>query len=375
MEVGMSEWKTIELGEIANIKGGKRLPKEKQLSEKSTNHPYIRTRDLEYNKISISELLFVPDEVFPAIKRYIVEKNDIIISIVGTIGLIAIIPESLHLASLTENCAKIVDIDSSLLNKRFLFYYLISDVGQDEIFKRNVGSTQPKLPLYNIKTIPIPLPIIQEQKAIAEVLSSLDDKIDLLYRQNKTLEHMAETHFRQWFLEEAKADWEDGVLGDLVEVKYGKDHKKLLDGSIPVYGSGGIMRYAEKALFGDESVLIPRKGTLNNVTYINEPFWTVDTMFYTIMKRPNLAKFIYHFVKEKDLASMNVGSAVPSMTTQVLNNMPLQIPFDEDLEKFENTVTPFYQKIKTNKNQINTLEKMRDTLLPKLMSGEVTVKM
>ena len=116
------------------------------------------------------------------------------------------------------------------------------------------------------------------------------------------------------------------------------------------------------------------KGTLNNVTYINEAFWTVDTMFYTIMKKPNLAKFIYHFVKEKDLASMNVGSAVPSMTTQVLNNMPLKIPFDEDLEYFENTVTPYYQKIKTNKNQIRTLEKLRDTLLPKLMSGEVRVK-
>ena len=92
------------------------------------------------------------------------------------------------------------------------------------------------------------------------------------------------------------------------------------------------------------------------------------------MKKPNLAKFIYHFVKEKDLASMNVGSAVPSMTTQVLNNMSLQIPFDEDLEYFEKIVTPSYLKIKSNQNQIHTLEKMRDTLLPKLMSGEVRVK-
>ncbi len=172
----------------------------------------------------------------------------------------------------------------------------------------------------------------------------------------------------------ADRDWEIGVLGDIIDVKYGKDHKKLLEGSIPVYGSGGIIRYAEKALFENESVLIPRKGTLNNVTYINEPFWAVDTMFYTIMKKPNLAKFIYHFVKEKDLTSMNVGSAVPSMTTQVLNNMPIQIPFDEDLEYFEKAVTPTYMKTKSNLNQIRTLEKMRDTLLPKLMSGEVRVR-
>ena len=104
-----------------------------------------------------------------------------------------------------------------------------------------------------------------EQKAIAEVLSALDDKIDLLHRQNKTLEQMAETLFRQWFVVEAGEDWEEGVLGDLVEVKYGKDHKKLQDGEIPVYGSGGVMRYAERSLYDNESVLIPRKGTLNNV--------------------------------------------------------------------------------------------------------------
>ncbi len=260
-------------------------------------------------------------------------------------------------------------IDESIIVPKFLFYQMLLI----DYSALNVGSAVPSLTVPVIKEIQISYPPFPEQKAIAEVLSSLDDKIDLLHRQNKTLEQMAETLFRQWFVEEAKEDWEEGVLGDLVDVKYGKDHKKLLEGSIPVYGSGGIMRYTEKALFVGESVLIPRKGTLNNVIYVNESFWTVDTMFYTIMKQPNLAKFIYYFVKEKDLASMNVGSAVPSMTTQVLNNMPLQIPFNQDLENFENTVTPFHQKIKANKNQIRILEKIRDTLLPKLMRRDVRV--
>ncbi len=134
------------------------------------------------------------------------------------------------------------------------------------------------------------------------------------------------------------------------------------------------MRYAEKALFDHESVLIPRKGTLNNIVYIDEPFWTVDTMFYTVMKKPNIAKFIYQFMNGKNLASMNVGSAVPSMTTQILNNMSLLIPSDEDFENFENTVTPYYKKTKSNKQQIQTLENLRDTLLPKLMSGAVRVR-
>ncbi len=162
-------------------------------------------------------------------------------------------------------------------------------------------------------------------------------------------------------------------MEDLIIVKYGKDHKKLGCGDIPVYGSGGIMRHGDSALYTSESVLIPRKGTLNNLVYIDEPFWTVDTMFYTIMKKPNIAKFVYLFLKGQDLASMNVGSAVPSMTTDILNNMLLNIPPDKVFEKFEYETLPLYKKIKSNSNQILTLSKLRDTLLPKLMSGEIRI--
>jgi type I restriction enzyme S subunit len=207
------------------------------------------------------------------------------------------------------------------------------------------GSTFPNISRNQLEELEILIPPLPEQTAIASILSSLDDKIDLLHRQNATLEKMAETLFRQWFVEEAKEEWEEGKLSDLVIVKYGKDHKKLLDGNIPVYGSGGLMRSVEKSLYDKESVLIPRKGTLNNVMYQDEPFWTVDTMFYTEMKMPNVAKFVYHFVKVQDLASMNVGSAVPSMTTEILNNMPMDIPPAELFEKFEGAVAPLYKKM------------------------------
>jgi len=97
-------------------------------------------------------------------------------------------------------------------------------------------------------------------------------------------------------------------------------------------------------------------------------------MFYTEMKMPNVAKFVYHFMKNQDLASMNVGSAVPSMTTEILNNMPLDLPPKEVFELFEMKVSPLYRKIKSNQTQIQTLTAMRDNLLPKLMSGEVRVE-
>lgn len=175
------------------------------------------------------------------------------------------------------------------------------------------------------------------------------------------------------FIDNPDPAWSHGHLSDLITVKYGKDHKKLADGIYPVYGSGGIMRYVERPLYNKESVLIPRKGTLNNVMYVNQPFWSVDTMFYTEMKLPNVAKFVYHFVKAKDLALMNAGSAVPSMTTDILNAMEVVIPSASALEEFESLVAPMYEAMEANDVQSKALSQMRDTLLPKLMSGEIDV--
>ena len=192
-------------------------------------------------------------------------------------------------------------------------------------------------------------------------------------RLNENLADQAQAIYQQFFLIEADPNWPLGHLSDLINVKYGKDHKKIADGVYPVYGSGGIMRYVERPLYEKESVLIPRKGTLNNVMYVNQPFWSVDTMFYTEMKRTNVAKFVYHFVKSKDLASMNAGSAVPSMTTAILNALELRIPSAEALLQFENSVAPMYEMMKKNKDQSRKLTELRDALLPKLMSGEIDV--
>ena len=133
------------------------------------------------------------------------------------------------------------------------------------------------------------------------------------------------------------------------------------------------MRYVSEYLFKGESVLIPRKGSLNNVLYVNTAFWTVDTMFYTEMKKSNIAKFVYHFVKSKDLLAMNTGSAVPSMTKDLLNAMELKIPSDDILALFESRMRPLYRGMQVNEAEIKKLEEIRDTLIPKLVSGEISV--
>lgn len=340
--------------------------------------PVIKIKNVANGDVNFDNVVYHSYD--SSLDKFILEKGDVLIAMTGNhpqaksqvVGNVSKYKlESISL--LNQRVGKIIVKEKADLD--FIYYLFRNKETHNYLANQSSGSAnQANISKKNILSLELNFPPLPEQKAIAEVLSSLDDKIDLLHRQNKTLEAMAETLFRQWFIEEAHDDWEEGFLSDLIEVKYGKDHKKLLNGNIPVYGSGGIMRYAEKALYEKESVLIPRKGTLNNVIYINKPFWTVDTMFYTIMKRPNIAKFIFQFVKRIDLAAMNVGSAVPSMTTKVLNSMPMSIPNDSFFNRFEKSITPWYDRIEFNQKQIQTLINLRDTLLPKLMSGEVRVK-
>ena len=264
-----------------------------------------------------------------------------------------------------NNHAHIVQTNE-LCDLRYL-YYLINSM---DLSGYITGSAQPKLSQANLNAVMLELPNIEEQKRIVSILGTLDDKIALNNKINDNLEQQAEAIYNYMFIVNNDPDWKHGCLKDLVNVKYGKDHKKLADGPYPVYGSGGIMRYVERPLYEKESVLIPRKGTLNNVIYVNQPFWSVDTMFYTEMKIPNVAKFVYQFVKSKDLTSMNAGSAVPSMTTDILNAMEIDIPPAEILEKFEAIVAPMYQMIQRNNEQSGKLATLRDALLPKLLSGE-----
>ncbi|MCM1474098.1 MAG: restriction endonuclease subunit S, partial [Muribaculaceae bacterium] len=253
---------------------------------------------------------------------------------------------------------------------KFIFYSLKLCL---ENFKRISQGTATKfLTAKILNAFEVSIPNLETQKKISSVLSAIDDKIEINDRINKNLEEQAQAIYHDFI--SAHHDGErTGILSELITVKYGKDHKKLNDGNFPVYGSGGIIRYAEKFLYSKESVLIPRKGSLNNVMYVDEPFWSVDTMFFTEMKISNIAKYVFHFLKDKNLALLNTGSAVPSMTTDILDSMIIKIPTPEQLNNFENIISPLYKIIKHNLKQIKNLSALRDALLPELMDGRIDV--
>ena len=169
-------WCWVRIGTIASVKGGKRVPKGKQLVEEKTEYPYIRVTDFDNRSISMKQVKYIDEETFKLIHNYTISTHDIYISIAGTIGKVGIIPDDLDGANLTENAAKITDI--KVVNKNFLLWLLESEVAQSQMRDSTISTTQPKLALFRIENIKFPLPPLVEQQRIVDRIESLFAKLD-----------------------------------------------------------------------------------------------------------------------------------------------------------------------------------------------------
>lgn len=362
----MAQWNRVSLIDYIELIGGG-TPKTTVPEYWNGNIPWLSVKDFNNDKRYVySTEKHISQSGFENSPTKMLHKDDIIISARGTVGEIAMIPFDM---AFNQSCYGIRA--SRGIDQPFLYYLLKNCISQ--LKRMTHGSVFDTITRDTFANIEVDIPDAETQKRISSVLADIDNKIEVNDAINDNLQQQAQAIYSSMFIDNPDPAWSHGHLSDLITVKYGKDHKKLADGIYPVYGSGGIMRHVERPLYNKESVLIPRKGTLNNVVYVNQPFWSVDTMFYTEMKLPNVAKFVYHFVKAKDLAAMNAGSAVPSMTTDILNAMEVVIPSASALEEFESLVAPMYEAMKANDVQSQALSKMRDALLPKLMSGEIDV--
>ena len=241
-----------------------------------------------------------------------------------------------------------------------------------------------------------PLPSPEKQREIVAEYNTVKNRIELNNKLIQKLEETAQTIYKQWFVDfefpdengnpykssggamvyneeldkEIPEGWEASILSSLIEVKYGKDYKHLNSGNIPLYGSGGIMGYVNDVLYSKPSVLIPRKGSLNNILYLKEPFWSVDTMFFSKLRKEFYGRYVYYYLSSINFNSLNVGSAVPSMTTQYLNGMVILKPIDEILKTFENLIDKIGNQIEFRKKQNIKLINFQSVLLSKVATIE-----
>ncbi len=281
-------------------------------------------------------------------------------------------------------------------DKHFIYYLVTSPIVRNTAIKSMTGSSgRQRVQTDVVKEHLFDAPPLPEQRAIAEVLSSLDDKIDLLHRQNKTLEAMAETLFRQWFVEDGV---ETQALGECIETTSGGtpsrkkmefyENGKYLWVKSKELNRGYILNTEEKiteeALNSSSAKLLPKNtvliamygATVGQFAIIGQEATCNQAICACIPNKDYPYTFVYYTIKmnENELKSRAVGSAQQNISQILIKSLEIPV-HQKKIKLFHKEVDPMMKKIKLNYQQIRTLEKLRDTLLPKLMNGEVRVKM
>ena len=395
----MSEWKEIKLGELLNvITKGTTPPKGIGFVDKGIN--YVKSDAIGYDrKLDKTKIAHINEETHQSFKRSQLAENDILFSMAGIyLGKNAIVTKDILPAN-TNQALAILRLNQEKANPTYVSLYLSQQVMIDYVNNMSGQSAQPNVNFEEIKSIEIKLPPISEQTAIASVLSSLDDKIDLLHRQNATLERMAETLFRQWFVEEGKDEWEMGKINDYAihfkDSIHPQQNQAALYShySIPAFDNGKNPINELGQEIQSNKYKVPKNCILFSKLnpHKEKRLWLLQnevgknsicsTEFLIVLpKRKEHLYFLYEWLSLKEnyneIAS-GVGGTSGSHQRIAPNTIyDFQCPLVAMslIENFNTQIEPLFQKQLSNQTQIYTLTALRETLLPKLMSGEVRVE-
>lgn len=382
----MTEWKEYKLGEVikTNVESiGKDYPYSKIL--------YLDTGSITRNNIDQYQE-FELDKA-PSRAKRLVKQDDIIYSSVR--------PNQLHYGYITNPANNLVvstgfvtiTCNKEYIEPKFLYYYLTQENITEYLHSVAEASTSayPSLKPSDIEFLDISLPPLPEQIRIASILSSLDDKIDLLHRENKTLEAMAETLFRQWFIEEAKEDWEEGKLGDEFEFIMGQSPSGESFNEegvgIPMYQGNADFgfRFPTRRVFTTQptrfaeinDTLISVRAPVGAQNMATEKC-CIGRGVAAFRYKDNSSFYSYTYYKLKSLLDdikqyNDNGTVFGSISKSDFENIDIMIPDKDTILNFQKQVKPIDDKIINNNYEIQTLIQQRDALLPKLMSGEVKI--
>lgn len=392
----MTEWRECKLKELADFN-----PDSLTAKSKLQFINYLDTGNITKGKIDKIQYFNLLTDKVPSRAKRIVKKNDIIYS--------AVRPNQEHYG-IIKNPVENMVVSTGFVVLRakedkcysdFLYYFLtlpenteyLSNVAEDST------TAYPSITPDIIMDMDISLPPLPEQIAIAEVLSSLDDKIDLLTRQNKTLEDLAQAYFRKWFIEDASKEWEVVPISEKFDVLLGGTPSRKIEsywtnGTIGWINSGKINEFriieaseyiTEEALNNSSAKLLPAGttvlaitgATLGKISMVLRSFAANQSVIGLVPKAELSNNFIFLWLKENinALISMQTGGAQQHINSNDVKSFDVIVPDTVALSLFRRKIDPLMLKISQNCFQINTLNKLRDTLLPKLISGEIRVKM
>lgn len=383
----MDEWKEYKLGEVCDVRDGTHdSPK-----ECSYGKPLVTSKNIKNGRIDLVNTYLISDKDYDSVnRRSKVDVWDVLFSMIGTVGECAIVKDTVSFA--IKNVGLFKTGGNELLAK-WIYYYFQSNSAKTEIDAKIKGSTQQYIALGDLRSFPILFPSIEIQRYIIGILECIDDKIDLLHQENKTLEAMAETLFRKWFIEEVR---QDVLLGNVVETTSGgtpsrKNEKYYQNGTIDWVKSkelnrSFLLKTEEKItveavenssakFLPANSVLIAMYGATVGEYAIITKEMTCNQAVCALKPNDNYPyTYLYLWAKfmQDEFLNLACGAAQQNISQVLIKQQ--QVCSDVDaVKQFHSIVEPFFEKLKQNEMQLSSFEEMKHVILPKLMNNELNI--
>ncbi len=367
-EVGIipQEWEEIVIIEICDIKrGASPRPIEKFITSRTDGINWIRIGDVDKSGvIKETQQKIIQDGKD---KSVFVKAGDLLLSNSMSYGK----PYILEIDGCIHDGWLAISEKKEAINKKYLFYYLMSD-GAKKFFKNmSAGSGVQNLKKDTVAKLIVAVPSNTEQQAIATALSDMDGLISSLTKLIDKKKNIKQGAMQE--LLKPKDGWEVKKLGVVLKVGHGRSQHEVVDlnGDYPILGSGGIIGRANKYIYDKPSVLIGRKGTIDVPQYMNTPFWTIDTLFYTEIFEPNNPKYIFYQFNLIDWYFYNEASGVPSLNSHTIENIEISIPGANEQARIANILSDMDIEIETLQNKLKKYKAIKQGMMQELLTGRI----
>lgn len=366
---------TVSIGELASagvleVGDGYRT---KRSEHGMPGYRILRVADVGEGTISADGPDFVSAEYRDKINSKLSEPGDVLLTTKGTVGRVAIVPEGLDPLVYSPQLCYFRVREPVKLNARYLSYWFRSaEFLRQASHRANNTDMAAYINLADIRSLELRLPDFAEQRAIAEVLGALDDKIAANARLADTARSLAEAEWRQASMHSSS----QVRLRDVAVLNYGKSlpAKRRVPGNVQVVGSGGVTGTHDQSLVAGEGIVLGRKGTAGAVHWLHGPHFPIDTTYFVTPTAALSSHFLYYELKSMGLNEMNSDSAVPGLNREEAYAAAVRHPDDESMQRFNEVVPVLFDSIAQIETESASLAATRDAFLPLLMSGTVTVK-